>query len=117
MRIGDNIPSDSTGFGRLERTLEVNHENSPDGTRVGMIGPFGAEVCNLPRPLPDPLPELERWRVWVECITRMARDADGVVLPLPNDLWLGRKQRLDGLGGSPVPQPIRSDEKVAGSDE
>ena len=90
---------------------------SPDGTRVGMIGPFGAEVWQLPRPLPDPLPDLERWRVWIECITRMSRDADGVVLPLPNDQWLDRKQRLDELGGPPVPQPIRSDERLAESDE
>jgi hypothetical protein len=44
-------------------------------------------------------------------------DADGVVLPLPNDQWLGRKQRLDELGGSPVTQVVRSDKSVAGSGE
>jgi WD40 repeat protein len=94
---------------------------SPDGTRVGTAGiagaVWGAEIWKLSQPLPDRLPDQEHWRVWVEVITRMEMDADGVVLPLPNDEWLRRKQRLAELGGSPAPQPVRSDERAAGSDE
>ena len=82
-----------------------------------MIGPFGAEVWKLPQPLLDALPELERWRVWVECITRMAMDADGVVLPLANEQWQRRKQQLTELGGSPVELEVQSDSSVAGSGE
>ena len=90
---------------------------SPDGTHVGMIGPFGAEVWKLPKPLLDPLPDHEHWRLWVEVITRMSRDADGVVLPLANDRWLARKQRLDELGGPPVPRVVQSANSIAGNVE
>ncbi len=106
----------------MSRPLVVREATfSPDGTRVGTAGPggseSGAEIWTLPQPLLGGLPDPEQWRVWIEVITRMEMDADGVVLPLPNDQWLGRKQRLDELGGPPVSQPVRSDERVVGSGE
>jgi WD40 repeat protein len=47
--------------------------------------------------------DVERLRLWTEVITGSELDRDGVVGRLSPDTWAARRQRLQELGGSPLP--------------
>jgi WD40 repeat protein len=47
--------------------------------------------------------EVERLRLWVEVITGAELDRDGVVGRLSHETWAARRQRLQELGGPPLP--------------
>src|SRR5262249_49775394 len=60
---------------------------------------------DLPPDLPD---DLDRVATWVEVITGLALDArQGLIQVLENSAWLGRRHRLESLGGPPETGPDR----------
>jgi WD40 repeat protein len=91
MLIGKPLPIQSLG----------SLAHSPDGKSIAValgIGP--PEVWPLPRPV-DGSPD--RLRLWVEVLTGMELDTDGATHQLAPDAWKQRKQRLQELGGPPLP--------------
>jgi tetratricopeptide (TPR) repeat protein len=61
-----------------------------------------ARAWDAPPPLPDDLPRLS---AWVEAATGLALDERGAVRVLDRDAWLGRRRRLEALGGPPPADP------------
>jgi hypothetical protein len=47
--------------------------------------------------------DADRLRLWVEVLTGLELDADGVAGPLDGPTWQERRKRLDELGGPPGP--------------
>jgi WD40 repeat protein/tRNA A-37 threonylcarbamoyl transferase component Bud32 len=74
---------------------------SPDGqTVVTGSADKTARLWQIPRPVAD---EPERITLWTKVITGMALDDHGVVHWLDGAAWQQCRQRLDELGGPPVP--------------
>jgi hypothetical protein len=59
-----------------------------------------AQVWDLPVPVPG---GVERIACWVEVLTGMGMDRDGVARVLDASAWEERRQRLHELGGPPLP--------------
>jgi eukaryotic-like serine/threonine-protein kinase len=74
---------------------------SPDGqTVVTGSGDQTARLWQIPRPVAD---EPERITLWTQVITGMELDGHGVVRWLDAAAWRQCRQRLEVLGGPPVP--------------
>jgi hypothetical protein len=79
---------------------------SPDGKWVVFQESKSGEsnttinVYLLPQPVQG---SAERITLWVQVLTGMELDADGVPHDLDADTWKQRKQRLQELGGPPMP--------------
>ncbi len=61
---------------------------------------LSSRLWDAPVPLPDDLPRLA---AWVEMATGLELDERGSVRALDGDAWLGRRRRLESLGGPPPP--------------
>jgi WD40 repeat protein len=71
--------------------LRLSH--SPSGQRV-------AYLWTVPVPVPG---TAERITLWTQVITGLELDQDGVVHTLDAAAWQKRRQRLEELGGPPIP--------------
>jgi WD40 repeat protein len=80
------------------------YEISPDGrTAASLSEESGANLLRVRR-LPGPVEgSAERIALWVQTLTGMELDADGAPHALDADTWKQRKQRLQELGGPPIP--------------
>jgi WD40 repeat protein len=74
---------------------------SPDGKSVAVVSFGGSvEVCRLPEPVAG---SAERLTLWVQVLTGMELGDDGTTHLLDADTWKQRHQRLQELGGPPLP--------------
>jgi WD40 repeat protein len=75
--------------------------SSPDGKLFALASHYGVvRVYCFPQAVEG---SPERLKCWVEVITGMELDADGAAHMLGPDAWKKRKQRLEELGGPPIP--------------
>ena len=72
---------------------------SPDGQTV-LTGSDDrtARLWEIPLPM---VGEVERMVLWIQVMTGLELDSDGVVQVLDQQAWDQRRQRLQGLGGVP----------------
>ena len=78
---------------------------SRDG-RIAMTGgqDATARLWDIPAPIAG---DLERIRLWSQVITGLELKGDGLVSVLDEPAWQDRRQRLELLGGAPVPPKVR----------
>ena len=76
---------------------------SPDGRLLAVGSRDGRiSICATPSPIEgDP----ERIRTWVEAVTGLELDREGVVMPLSPEARSGRADHLRDLGGPPLASP------------
>ncbi len=72
---------------------------SPDGTRVVLASEAGIIVAQVPRPLTH---ELQDAGLWIDVLTWMQMDENGIVSWLDNENWRAKREQLEKLGGPPV---------------
>jgi WD40 repeat protein/serine/threonine protein kinase len=74
---------------------------SPDGRKIATAcGDNTARLWELPAPL---MGGVERLLVWTQVVTGMELNPEGVFQVLDSATWQQRRQRLEELGGPPVP--------------
>jgi WD40 repeat protein/tRNA A-37 threonylcarbamoyl transferase component Bud32 len=79
----------------------TDHALSPDGKSVALVGTDGSvELLRLPEPMKG---SADRLTLWVQVATGMELDTDGLAHHLDADTWKVRTQRLQELGGPPLP--------------
>jgi WD40 repeat protein len=74
---------------------------SPDGARLLNAGGKIARLWQVP--IPPVQADVERIKVWLQVITGMELDENGVIHRLDAEIWHQRHQRLVELGGPPTP--------------
>jgi WD40 repeat protein/tRNA A-37 threonylcarbamoyl transferase component Bud32 len=74
---------------------------SPDG-RTALTG-SDDKTARLWEVQPPVAGDVERITLWVQVVSGMELDSDGVVQVLDGPSWQQRRQRLDELGGRPMP--------------
>jgi WD40 repeat protein len=72
---------------------------SRDGQRVVVADSPGVRLLDLPS---FPAAGLTNARLWIEVITRMRMDEDGIATWLSPDIWRAKSAELETLGGRPV---------------
>ena len=76
---------------------------SPDGKTLLTSGIGGARCIRL-WPVPSPLAgDVERLVLWTQVLTGMELTGEGVVHALDAEQWNQRRERLEKLGGPPLP--------------
>jgi WD40 repeat protein/serine/threonine protein kinase len=73
---------------------------SPDGKRLLAAGWSAARLGRVASPVAG---DVERIMLWAQVLTKRELDAEGGVRGLDDREWSERRQRLDRLGGPPLP--------------
>src|SRR5262249_52415131 len=112
--IGASIPHPSIPHPFTKDRWEPRVEFTPDGQFLLTSDSRTARVWHAPAPLPDDLPRLA---AWVEAATGLELDASGSIRVRAQPAWLGRRRRLEQLGGPPAADPApRLDPILFGGD-
>jgi WD40 repeat protein len=80
----------------------------PDGRAVLVLGSERARLWFIPDPVELNLPRI---KLWVDVLTTITMDEQGVTRSLTSDEWNRKRKELDDMGGPPVirlPGPDRS---------
>jgi WD40 repeat protein len=93
---GQQVVADVQNFTLVMRLLAV----SPDGKKFAIASDKTAQIWNLPTPVGG---EQGRLALWTQVVTGMEIDERRAVRVLLANTWQDRRNRLEKLGGPPVP--------------
>jgi hypothetical protein len=71
----------------------------PDGRAIAVLGSETARLWFRPDPVDLSLPRL---KLWVDVLTTITMDEQGVTRFLTPDEWNRKRKELDNMGGPPV---------------
>ena len=75
---------------------------APDSSHVAFGGEYGT-IQLFPAPPPPIEGDVTRIVLWTQVITGMEIDGGGIIRVLDGSAWEQRNQRLQSMGGPPVP--------------